>query len=767
MDKKTQNRSKIGIKSFYHKILIFLILFFSIFFFFLRLFYPESTLFMIPDFGESDVLHFHLPLKEVLSQSLKNQNWPLWTPYIANGFPLLAEGQIGTFYLPNLISYRFLPTITAYNINLTLAYLFLALGTYLFTRSLGLGTIPSFFASLVFTFCGFFSVHLNHYDIIQTASLLPFIFWASKKIWTKPNFNHAILWGFLTSQQIFAGYLNIVFVTMIGVILFWAGLLAFNKKEKSNWRRRLFFILLAFLITLILSAIQLLPTLEIWKLSSKSEGLSFDMATNFPYPYKHFLSFINPYFFGSPADGSYPQFGYDWGIFWENTAYLGIFPLILAGLSLLFIKEKVVKIFIIVLAISILLVLGRFSPLYFIFSFPPFNFFRVPSRFLLLTSFSLTILSSFVLEKLLNRATITKTSRINAIASICYKYKFVKIVIIIVIFLFILVDEYRFSYHYPPTTPASLWQTPPQSAEFLEKIGEKEKIFTIGAPQEWNKIFLKKGWKDIYDFVYLNNSLYPNYNLLYLYSSPDLNMGGLIPRRIGLQLSFINDIQIDETSKTATISAIAQNALSLAGVKYLVSYYSLDGMDLVKIKTVNPPSDHLPIFNIYENPKVYSPFYFAYKTSLIQTDGDVVRKFMDEKFVDERRLLIENKELELNLPDDPKSRIEVLKHTDNEYIFRTFSSSKSILVNTVTNYPGWQTTVDGRPVNVYTVNVFAQGIPLAAGEHTVHLFFRSSSFELGKRITIGGSFIIFLTVFLSLAFSPQKVSRKKQPFLCL
>src|SRR3990167_3329738 len=89
MDRKSITGKKSVIGGVYHKYLPAVVLAILIFYFFARLFFPQQSLFMIPDFGESDVLHLNLPLKEILSRELKNHQWPLWTDTLAGGFPLL------------------------------------------------------------------------------------------------------------------------------------------------------------------------------------------------------------------------------------------------------------------------------------------------------------------------------------------------------------------------------------------------------------------------------------------------------------------------------------------------------------------------------------------------------------------------------------------------------------------------------------------------------------------------------------------------------
>lgn len=721
---------------------------------------------MIPDFGESDVLHFNLPLKEILSTSLKNKEWPLWTPNLAGGFPILAEGQIGTFYLPNLVLFRFLPTIIAFNLNLIISYSLSFWGTFLFAKSLKLPNIACLFSAVVFTFSGFLSVHLNHLNLIQAACLMPLILWAANLIFKKPSFNYSLLFAFLLSQQIFTGHFYIVFISLVGIIIFFLG----NVFIAKTALRMTSYLLLGFFLAFCLSAIQLLPTIELINLSGRKGGLDFNTVTSYPYPFKHLITFIKPYALGNPADGSYPPFNNNWGIFWENTAYVGILPLILALSSIFFfipIRSRrdvgMTKVLLLILFLSMLLVLGKNSPLYLIFSFPPFNFFRVPSKFLLLTTFSLATLSGYTFEQIVrwfNRSINPLWSQTHAIAWICDRRKILGIVancILCVFFLLVLLDEYRFSYNYPPISPSNWWIQIPESARFLQ---EKEgRITSIGAPLVWNRVFLEKGWQDISPFTYFRNSLYPNYNVLFSLSNFDINTGGLMPRRLSVSSSIGKLIEIDEEKQTASISTASANLLSLASVKHLISPYKITQQDFMLVKKIPPPDNStlLP-FYIYENAKSLPRAYISFQTKQIKTTQDFYKELNNKDFLSQKMALVENE----NFVVSGKGKVDMVYSDNLEVRLKTESEEDGLLVLTDTNYPGWTATIDSKPAELTNVNLTQRGIFLPKGEHTIQFLFKPFYFYLGKKITIASIIIVSLAVFLYHGFFPHKASGKKK-----
>ena len=172
--------------------------------FFIHLFFPPSV-FTTPDFGRSDILHSNIPAKLILSQNLKSGNLPLWENKIGQGYPVLAEGIAGTFYIQNLIIFTTLPFEFAIPTNYLVTYLISAFGVYLLARKLKAQKGVAVLVSLSYTFCASLMLHVQHINFIQSASLLPIILLAIVNFFEKPNLKKGLLTSFLFSQLFFAG----------------------------------------------------------------------------------------------------------------------------------------------------------------------------------------------------------------------------------------------------------------------------------------------------------------------------------------------------------------------------------------------------------------------------------------------------------------------------------------------------------------------------------------------------------------------------------
>ncbi|OGG31588.1 hypothetical protein A3I51_03225 [Candidatus Gottesmanbacteria bacterium RIFCSPLOWO2_02_FULL_38_8] len=715
------NKSAV-ISSVYHKFLPFFGLALVSLIYFLRLFYPQQSIFMIPDFGQSDVLHLNLPLKEILRSSLLQNRWPLWSDSLAAGFPVLAEGQIGTFYLPNLILFKYLPLIPAYNLNLWISFFLSSAGLYLICRKLKFTVFVSFITSLIFSYGGFFAVHLNHFNLIQAASLLPLILYSYLRLTHKPSIINLIFFSFLLSQQVFTGHFYISFITFISLLII---CLSFKKKLLPKFS----VLFLGSLIAVLFSAIQILPTFELFQLSDRKSGLSFEEVTTFPYPASHLITFFNPYFFGTPETGSYPPFTSDWGIFWENTAYLGLLPLFLAPFTLFLPRKNHVLTFILLLAASLLLVLGKNSPVYLIFSLPPFNFFRVPSKFLLLTSFSLTILSGFTLNQITKKIT-------NHFLLITFYLS-----LITIFFL----DEFSFSYRYPPLTPASWWLSPPEIINLIDKNAGR--IKTYGSEIAWNYIFLNSGWQIPSNYLPLKNSLYQNSNVLYGRPQISINTGGVIPRRTKILRLLTDNLQDDQSL----------NLLKLWSVKYIITVSPIENTAWQKLGKT-PDEFNRPLFYLYQADSIYPLVYLTTKTVLVDTLDEFKRQLVSLDTLN-LTVLIEDKNNQIPPSSEENQPLISVRNADlYRKEFQITSRHERLLVVNQSNYPGWTFYLDGQRIPTLNVNLNQPAIRIPPGSHQVKMEFISASFTKGKTITI----LAMITAFLAVSLAPFLSSNKRQ-----
>lgn len=709
-----------------------------IFLFLKPLFTPALQTIITPDFGQSDVFQLNVPAKFFLAESLKNNQLPLWNPYVGNGFPSLAEGQTGTFFILNLILFKFFPFELAFNLGIVSIFITTTVGMYFFCREIKLSHFGSFFSALTFTFSGVFVAHLTHFNLIQAASLFPLLLFLTLKIIKSRDTKKIFFWGGLfslaLSQQLFAGFPQIVLITIV-----WVFLLFFNKSLFTNNRLKLplFFYLIFFVALGFLTAsIQLIPQYEFLKISTRSK-ISETQASYYSYPFKHLVTLVLPYFLGNPKSGTYPPFyEFDGSVFWENTGYLGLIGIFFATLGL-FSKFAYKKILLTSTLLSFLLMTGKFSPLYFVYEIPPFSFFRVPSRFILPFVFSLAILAGFFFQNL---------TSFFARIKIRNKLPLLTFISLLVIFLQFL-DLKNFAWSYHAVAPWKDWLRKPATVEFINsQDGQKSspKIISLFTSQPWNDVFTSKGWKSTEPYYYFRNDLMPNYNTLF-----NIKQFGVYPVQKTKRFDYFESLLllgVKNDEKQIFISTTSAKLLGTAGVNYLIApkYIITTENNQPIYKTTS--KQNLPSYNVYSLKPTYS-VYFTDSYLSASTLDEALNLLSSGKFNPPQNVILE-KDFKLTQDNEnhrPAS-ISLIKTTNIDSTYDVKTDREGFLVLAQSFYPGWQVFVDGEVKEILPANLNFTAVFLTKGNHRVSFIYKPVSLRISLIFSLAGLVISFLMV---------------------
>lgn len=633
-----------------------------------------------PDFGHSDLLGLNLSDKFLLGRALQSGNFPFWSKNIGTGFPLAGEGQTGMFNLFNMVAFRFLDPILAFNLGYIVIWLTTFLGTYLFARLINLSRISALFFGIIFSLSGVFVTHISHFNLIQTASFFPFEIYLVEKFVQTNQKRWLLIFSFVLSQQIFSGFPQLTLISLVGLLIYSCFRLSKNKKRLAKQIITLgSFLLLGFVV----ASPQLLANWQLIQLSFR-QGISIPEMSRFPIQPKQILAFINPYLFGDPRVGTFPTFSQDWGIFWESTGYIGVFPLLLAGLAFHRAKKRlIVKICLLTLVLSLILMLGKYTPFFFVFQIPPLNQFRVPARFLFLFVWSLAILAAVGLDSIKSK----------------------KLAAVLVVISFI--DIFRFAASYNPVISAKQWLAPPETVRLLKSDSTWFRIYPITAIEQWNKIFFSTGWKNIDAFLPFQNNLDANTNLFWDIPSVNYYKSGLATRRQETWTSLMDRYPISSESG---------KLLSLAGVKYVVSPYSEDIVNMVLIATTSST----PKFYIFENAH---PFPHAYLTQnyLVVNDLSELTKNLSSPQI-EATILEEPIPVEVSRDEVGEAR--VTKNTDLEVAVDVSAKKQSLLILSDSYFPSWRAYIDNQETKIYPANLNQRAVVVPSGHHTVRFVYR-------------------------------------------
>lgn len=687
--------------------------------FFARLFIPTVQLIVTPDFGRSDAWHFSFATKFALSEALKSGHLPLWQKDIGGGFPLFAEGQTGALYLPNLILFSTFSEVTAYNLALAVTFIMFALGMYWWMRTIGCSVIAAVFASVTITFSALPVLQLTHLTLLQGMSMLPIVGVLTYLLISRGPFPWMSLLALALSQQIFAGFPQATLLTALFAGSY-ALFLSYTQKRKGS----IVWFILGYFLAISMGAVQLLASVEFLRASSNPTGFDGSSASYFSFPVRHLVTFLAPFALGNPKNGSYPPFfQFDGSIFWENTAYVGLLPLFLLLYG--FFRERKnpeIRFFLWIIGVSLLLSWGKYSPFYFIFSFPPLNLFRVPSRFLWLVITGVAVIAAKSIDTLHARSGLMRTE-----------------ILLTALVLLQIGQLFSTFWSYHMMVPAASFMTPP----LITSVPLKGKVYTIGESVLHNASFLPHGWQQTNVFQALREGVSPNSNVLWHIPQQEVYAGRFLRRQTLTDQLLTTSITVGDTA--ATFSATTQTYLNLFSVGNIISFLPLTQTTLTPVKHLQQDTVSL---DIYENPTALARAYLVYEATKAATLVEAKRIFEDPSFAPGETVLLESHEVDLDtnlaaftqkaaqtVTDRPATPT-IIKDTDEEVKIRTNAAHPAILVLTDTYYPGWQADVDGIPARIVAANISERAVMVSQGTHTVTFSYRPKTVTRGLLITI-------------------------------
>src|SRR3972149_9696136 len=165
------------------------------------------------DFSGSDLLDLNYPFKTILEKAISQGHLPLWEPNLSLGFPVLAEGQIGAFYPINILL-TVLPTHIALNYSIITSFMLAGLWMFIYARSLKQTNFSAFITAITFMFSAFFVVRAKHVNMIASAAWIPFLFWATRKLFEVRKLRYATLIGVGLALQFLAGHPEMTFFSL-------------------------------------------------------------------------------------------------------------------------------------------------------------------------------------------------------------------------------------------------------------------------------------------------------------------------------------------------------------------------------------------------------------------------------------------------------------------------------------------------------------------------------------------------------------------------
>jgi len=367
-----------------------------------------------------DILLYFYPYRDFVAAALREGRIPFWNPYLFSGAPLLANTQAAVLY-PLHWPLIWLPVTGQVYWSAALHTWLFGYGGYWLLRRWGYTAGPALVTALVLSGSGLIGGLIGHLNQLNVAAWLPWAVLCLPAFSASPAhpltlaqvwpliFRRGALLGLIVALMLLAGHTQTLYISLfaLGVWAIWPGVaeLAASLGARAGKHRRplrlppsalrppafrLLVYLLGVLLGALIAAPQLLPTLELNGLGLRSGGLSYLDATSFSLKPLQLLWTLLPSYGLAEMSAVFDTPAYT-----EYIAYIGLLGLVLAFAGAWRGRGPARQFGLLFAGLGLLLALGRWNPLYFVFYtfVPGFDLFRVPARWMLIFTLGMGILA--------------------------------------------------------------------------------------------------------------------------------------------------------------------------------------------------------------------------------------------------------------------------------------------------------------------------------------------------------------------------------------
>ncbi|MDQ3248928.1 MAG: YfhO family protein, partial [Chloroflexota bacterium] len=370
--------------------------------------------------ASGDILLYFYPYRDYAAAAVRNGQIPLWNPYIFLGVPFLANPQAAVLY-PLHWPLSWLTVTKQIYWSAALHTWLLGMGGYFLLRRWGQSAWAGLMGGLILAGSGFYGGLIGHLNQMNGAAWLP---WAvlvlgygirdtgygirqGRNDFTRLSMaalaQRSGLLALLVALMVLAGHTQTAYINLFGIGV-WTVWPLLSGLHQMDWRSalavhsaRLIIFSVGTTVGLLLSAAQLLPTLELSNLGLRSGGLTYSEASSFSLPLLRLPFTLLPTYGLVDLGVVFGVAGYT-----EFVAYVGLIGLALAVLGAWQGRGPARTFGLLCAVLGLFLAVGRWNPVYFLLYkvVPGFDLFRTPARWLMLYTLGMVLLAGVGFDSL-------------------------------------------------------------------------------------------------------------------------------------------------------------------------------------------------------------------------------------------------------------------------------------------------------------------------------------------------------------------------------
>jgi len=621
-----------------------------------------------------------------------------------------------------------------------------------------------------------FTAHLyaGHVTFICAYPWIPLVLLFLDKSLRNHSWKWAIYCGGILGIQILAGYPQISLFTGMCVVFYTVAWMI----RKDNWKQNYWKPILVGFTAVMISMVQIIPTLIFTFLSGRSSGVDFEFATSYSLPPENLITLISPLFLGDVVSMKY------WGrwFLWEILPYAGFLPFVLV-LTGFFVKDFKIRIASLLAVFGIFMAMGKYTG-YFEFFYdyiPGLSMFRAPGRFVVFFALGAAMSTGLILQYIMvNKEKVLKPA--------------VKILTGIAVFTGILLilgyeseggnslfwktvmsytytmgeriqtdlpiyheqflnDTYNFAFRSLVYTLTMAIGGACLLAFFRLEIPAKNVIILLtvlicadllwfsnryikesdNVPQPFNSAIETTLKKDKLTRIATKSNV------------PDLSrgsmaglahIGGYDPAQLKRYTEYINTWSGRKADEELVISEPIRPhpLMKAAGISHVMVKHGMpaypDGQKILS----NKEGD------IYKLKDSMGRVFMSHNVEVIPDLEKRLTRLGSKEF-DPRKAMVVESDIKLE-PVAGKERAGVAEYSSDSIKIMAEASSRCLLVLNDAHYPLWEATVDGKPAEIHPVNHLFRGVVIEKGKHEVVFTYNKKPFLLGLIISLLAVWVI-------------------------
>jgi hypothetical protein len=148
---------------------------------------------------------------------------------------------------------------------------------------------------------------------------------------------------------------------------------------------------------------------------------------------------------------------------------------------------------------------------------------------------------------------------------------------------------------------------------------------------------------------------------------------------------------------------------------------------------------------VYEALDTLPRAYAVHRARIVADDEAALAAMADPAF-DPAEIAILAAGIELDAPPagEGTSQVTVVSYAPHEIVLQATLHAPGYVVLSDSWYPGWQATADGAPARIERANLNFRAVYLPAGEHSVHLAYRPTSYRVGLAVSAAALLVVAL-----------------------